>query len=153
VIKRFAAALLVAAALPWIFSVRAGPTEEVTVALDHFVKALNAKDLTAVRETMLDSPDYLWVVPHEGGDGPRPVWGHDAAIKVLADYQLAEIWHIQPEPPRLNTLDPTTVLVDYTEVFTSGSKSEGTHDLQLHINQLWVKTPTGWREAAAWTIP
>jgi ketosteroid isomerase-like protein len=139
--KRFAATLLFAAALAWISSVRAGTTEEVSVALDHYVKALNARDLTAVREMMWDSPDRLWFVPHEGADGPRPVWGRDSAIKVLSDYQLAEIWHVQP-----------TVLVDYTDVFTSGSKSEGSHDLELHINLLWVKTSTGWRVAADWTI-
>jgi hypothetical protein len=61
--KRFAAAWLVAAGLPWISSVRAGPTEEVTVALDHFVKALNAKDLTAVRETMLVPPTTSGLFP------------------------------------------------------------------------------------------
>ena len=42
---------------------------------DQFVKAQNSHDVAAVRELLLDSPNFLWVTRG------APIWGRDAALK------------------------------------------------------------------------
>ena len=47
----------------------AASDEDVRAVFDQFVKAQNSHDIVAVRELLLDSPNFLWVTRG------APVWG------------------------------------------------------------------------------
>ena len=53
----------------------ADTNSDVKATFDRFVTAQNAHDLSAVRELLLDSPDFLWVTRG------APIWGRDAALR------------------------------------------------------------------------
>jgi hypothetical protein len=40
---------------------------------------------------LLDSPQFLWVT------NGLSIWGREAAVRRMADYHTAEVWHIQPD--------------------------------------------------------
>jgi ketosteroid isomerase-like protein len=53
----------------------AAADDEVKATFDRFVAAQNAHDVSAVRDLLLDSPNFLWVTRG------APIWGRDAALK------------------------------------------------------------------------
>jgi hypothetical protein len=53
----------------------AGTDDDVKVVFDRFVVAQNAHNVSAVRDLLWDSPDFLWITRG------APIWGRDAALK------------------------------------------------------------------------
>ena len=87
-------AIALAAAVVGIGPALAGPKEELSVLYQRFVAAQNDRDLGAVRETLWDAPEFLWV-----SDG-RSVWGRDALVERMAQFQKAEVWRVEPDLAR-----------------------------------------------------
>ena len=71
-------AITLAATIVRTFPALAGPEEELTTLYERFLTAQNARDLTAVRATLWDSPQFLWV-----SDG-MSVWGRDALVERMS---------------------------------------------------------------------
>ncbi len=80
-------ALLVAVVLLTAAADRAlaGTAEDVLSLYRSFATAQNNRDLAAVRNTLSDSPQFLWV-----SDGTA-VWGREALIERMQMFQQSDI--------------------------------------------------------------
>jgi hypothetical protein len=125
----------------------AGPAEEATHLYDQFVIAQNASDFGAVAKLLLDSPKFLWVT------NGLAIWGRDAAIKRMADYHTAEIWHIEPDRTRsvAVAVNDRTSFINVPLELAIGGKAEGPDHFRFLVSALCVETPDGWRIAALFT--
>ena len=85
------AAMLVALSLGASPTAEADAPSDVRALYDQFAAAQNARDLAKVKTFLVDSPKFLWV-----SDG-MSFWGPDALVKRMAEFQLAEVWHVDPD--------------------------------------------------------
>ena len=72
----------------------AGVDDDVKATFDRFVAAQNAHDLSAVRDVILDSPNFLWVTRG------APIWGRDAALKRFETLYQGT-WKLSPDTSNL----------------------------------------------------
>ena len=122
--------------------VLAADEDDAKAAFAQFVSAQNAHDVAAVGDTLLDSPDFLWITRG------TPVWGRGAALKRFESlYQGA--WHLSPDAAALKVtmLNGETAQVFVPIVFTIGSPGQPAIDTTFLMNQTLVKTSGGWRVA------
>ena len=75
----------------------AGVDEHVKATFDRFVAAQNAHDVPAVRDVLLDSPNFLWVTRG------LPVWGRDAALKRFETLYQGT-WKLSPDTANLKVV-------------------------------------------------
>src|SRR5947209_2736839 len=68
----------------------AAPEDDVKGTFDRFVVAQNAHDVAAVRDLLLDSPNFLWVTRG------APIWGRDAALKRFETLYQGT-WKLSPD--------------------------------------------------------
>jgi hypothetical protein len=68
--------------------------DEVKATFDRFVVAQNAHDVSAVRDVLLDSPNFLWVTRGV------PIWGRDAALKRFETLYQGT-WKLSPDTANL----------------------------------------------------
>jgi ketosteroid isomerase-like protein len=126
----------------------AAPEDEVRSTFDRFVAAQNAHDLKAVESLLLGSPDFLWVTRG------APVWGQDAALKRFATLYEGT-WRLDPEPASLKVImigeDVAQVYVQM--MFTIGAASQPSQQVKFLMNQVLVKTQSGWRVSSILPIP
>jgi len=119
------------------------PEDDVKALFDRFVTAQNAHDANAVRELLLDSPNFLWITRG------TTIWGRDAAISRFETYYQGT-WHLAPDNStvRIFMLSETSAQL-YAEItFTTGVPGQPTQALPILMNQTYVKTPAGWRVAS-----
>ena len=138
----FAAVVLVTGAA------HAAPEDEIKGTFDRFVVAQNAHDVVAVRELLLDSPNFLWITRG------TPIWGRDAALKRFeALYQGT--WKLSPDLSNLKVmvLSDTTAQLFVPIVFNIGAAAQPAPDTPVLMNQTLVKTASGWRVASILPIP
>jgi ketosteroid isomerase-like protein len=118
----------------------ATPEDEVRSTFDRFVAAQNAHDIKAVESLLLGSPDFLWVTRG------APVWGQDAALKRFAALYEG-IWRLDPEPTGLKVImigeDVAQVYVPV--MFTIGTAGQASQQVKFLMNQVLVKTQSGWK--------
>ena len=129
-------------------AVRAAPEDDVRAVFDQFVNAQNSHDLRAVRELLLDSPNFLWVTRGTA------VWGRDAALKRFeALYQGT--WKLSPDTPNLKAvlLNDMTAQLHVPITFNIGVLGQPAPDAPFLMNQTLVKTHAGWRIANILPIP
>jgi ketosteroid isomerase-like protein len=147
--KGFVAPFFVAGLVAlWVTSAKASPEDDVRTAFDQFVKAQNAHDVAAVRELLLDSPNFLWVTRG------APIWGRDAALKRFeALYQGT--WSLSPDTANLKTVlvNDLTAQVHVPITFNIGPPGQPAPDAPFLMNQTLVKTAAGWRIANILPIP
>jgi hypothetical protein len=147
--KTFIEALFVVGVLTFSSTaVRAAPEDDVRVVFDQFVNAQNSHDLRAVRELLLDSPNFLWVTRGTA------IWGRDAALKRFeALYQGT--WKLSPDTPNLKTvlMNDVTAQVHVPITFNIGVLGQPAPDAPFLMNQTLIKTPVGWRIANILPIP
>jgi len=147
--KTFVEALFVAGVLTFSSAgVRAAPEDDVRTVFDQFVKAQNAHDLPAVRELLLDSPNFLWVTRG------APIWGRDAALKRF-EMLYHGTWKLAPDMPNLKAVlvSDTTAQVHVPITFNIGAPGQPAPDTPFLMNQTLVKTAGGWRVANILPIP
>ena len=147
--KTFIEALFVVGVMTFSSTaVRAAPEDDVRAVFDQFVSAQNSHDLRAVRELLLDSPNFLWVTRGTA------IWGRDAALKRFeALYQGT--WKLSPDTPNLRAvlLSDTTAQVHVPITFNIGVLGQPAPDAPFLMNQTLIKTPGGWRIANILPIP
>jgi len=123
--------------------VRASPADEVRTVYGRFLAAQNARDLQQVRSALWNSPEFLWV-----SDG-MSVWGADALVERMGQFQQAGIWHVEPDLAKAVPveLSATTAYLHLPLVLTIGSSAKPDL-LRFLVSVLGVQTPEGWRIAA-----
>jgi ketosteroid isomerase-like protein len=126
----------------------AASEDEVRSTFDRFVIAQNAHDIKAVESLLLGSPDFLWVTRG------APVWGQDAALKrFVALYEGT--WRLEPEPNSLKVtmLGESVAQVFVPIIFTIGAAGQPPQQVKFLMNQVLVKTPSGWKVSSILPIP
>jgi len=126
----------------------AASDEDVRAVFDQFVKAQNSHDIVAVRELLLDSPNFLWVTRG------APVWGREAALKRFESLYQGT-WKLSPDMANLKTalVSETTAQLYVPIMFNIGAAGQPAPDTPFLMNQTLVKTPAGWRIANILPIP
>lgn len=132
-----------------ITSAMAGtPEDEVRAAFDRFVVAQNAHDIKAVESLLLSSPNFLWITRG------APVWGSDAAIKRFAALYEGT-WRLDPESSNLKIImiGGGGAQVYVPIMFTIGAPGQPPQQTKFLMNQVLVKTQSGWRVSSILPIP
>ena len=146
--NRFLSAIaLIAVALVWRPAL-AAPEDEVRAQFDRFVSAQNAHDIKAVGDLLLDSPTFLWITRG------TPIWGREAALKRFeALYQGT--WTLDPHKDELKVtmLRDDTAQLFVPIMFSIGPAGQPAQPTRFLMNQLIVKTPSGWKTANILPIP
>ena len=126
----------------------AAPEDEVRAAFDRFVAAQNAHDVKAVEALLLGSPNFLWITRG------APVWGADEALKRFAAL-YAGTWRLDPEPSslRIAMIGDGVAQVYVPIVFTIGAAGQPPQQTRFLMNQVLVKTLSGWRVSSILPIP
>ena len=121
----------------------AAPEDEVKATFGRFVVAQNAHDISAVRELLLDSPDFLWITRG------APIWGREAALKKFEAYYQGT-WKLNPDinNMRVMFLSDTTAQLFVPIIFNIGAAAQLAPDAPVLMNQTLVKTQSGWRVAS-----
>lgn len=122
--------------------------DDVKATFDRFVVAQNAHDVSAVRDLLLDSPNFLWITRGV------PIWGRDAALQRFETLYLGS-WKLSPDTAgmRVTVLSETTAQLFVPIVFNIGSAGQPAPDTPFLMNQTLVKVATGWRIANILPIP
>jgi len=126
----------------------AASEDDVRAVFDQFVTAQNSHDVAAVRELLLDSPNFLWVTRG------APVWGREAALKRFESLYQGT-WKLSPDMANLKTalVSETTAQLYVPIMFNIGAAGQPAPDTPFLMNQTLVKTPAGWRIANILPIP
>ena len=120
--------------------------QEVRDLYAAFVTAQNRHDIDAVRPLLSDRPDFLWI-----SDG-RPVWGREAMLARMADFQKAEVWRVEPEyaASQVILLDEDTAVFHLPLLLVLGTKADPAR-LKWLVEVICQKEVTGWRIAGLYT--
>jgi hypothetical protein len=126
----------------------AGIDDDVKATFDRFVAAQNAHDVSAVRELLLNSPNFLWVARG------APIWGRDAALKRY-EMLYQGTWKLSPDTANLKVilLNDTTAQLFVPMMLNIGPPGQPAPDEPFLMNQTLVKTTAGWRIANILPIP
>ena len=129
-----------------VATARADTRSEVLAAYGRFAAAQNALDLGRVRETLLDSPDFLWV-----SDG-KSIWGREALIERMGRFQALEVWRVEPLLDRARVVEvaPDVAYLHMPLDLHLGTRKEPTVTRFL-VSILCRRTAEGWRIAALFT--
>jgi ketosteroid isomerase-like protein len=126
----------------------AAPEDDARATFDRFVAAQNAHDINAVESLLLGTSDFLWITRGTA------VWGADAALKRFkALYDGA--WRLEPDPSGLKVImmGDGVAQIYVPIIFTIGAPGQAPQQTRFLMNQLIVKTPSGWRVSAILPIP
>jgi uncharacterized protein (TIGR02246 family) len=146
--REWQAVVLVVVVLASASVVGAAPEDEVRTVIDRFVTAQNAHDLAAVAELLWDSPQFLWVTRG------APIWGRQPALtRFEALYRGT--WRLEPVLSELRiVLVSDGVAQIYVPImFTIGAPGQEAQKTRFLMNQVLLKTPTGWKVASILPIP
>jgi hypothetical protein len=126
----------------------AGPEDEVRATFDSFVVAQNAHDIKTVETLLLGSPDFLWITRG------TPIWGPDAAIKRFAALYEGT-WRLDPESSslKITMIGEGVAQIFVPIMFTIGPPGQPPQQTKFLMNQVLVKTPSGWRVSSILPIP
>lgn len=127
----------------------ADPVEaEVRATFDRFVAAQNAHDAPAVKELLWDGPGFLWITRGS------VIWGREPAMRRF-EANYAGTWTLEPDRAqlRVTVLDATTAQLFVPVVVTAGAPGQAPQPVPIHMNQVLVRTPSGWRIASILPIP
>jgi ketosteroid isomerase-like protein len=116
--------------------------DDVKATFERFVIAQNAHDVPAVRNLLLDSPDFLWITRG------APIWGRDAAMKRFETLYQGT-WRLSPDASalRVTMLSDATAQLFVPIMFNIGARGQPAPDTPFLMNQTLVKTAAGWRIA------
>lgn len=145
---KVAIALLLAAGVMMSAPAVSAPEDDVKACFERLVTAQNAHDANAVRDLLLDSPNFLWITRG------KTIWGRDAAMKRFESLYQGT-WHLSPDSTSLKVimLGDSAAQIYAAIMFTTGAPGQPAQDGTTLMNQTWVKTPGGWRVASILPIP
>jgi ketosteroid isomerase-like protein len=126
----------------------AAPEDEVRATFERFVAAQNDHDAKAVEALLLDSPSFLWITRG------TPVWGVDAAMKRFATLYQGT-WRLDPEAAGLKVvmLGEGVAQLYVPIMFTIGPAAHSAQPTRFLMNQVLVKTASGWKVSSILPIP
>jgi len=126
----------------------AGAEDDARTVFERFVAAQNAHDASAVGELLWDSPNFLWITRGTAIRGRQP-----ALARFQALYQGT--WLLEPMLSELTvTLLGEGVAEIYVPiVFTIGAPGQNAQKARFLMNQVLVRTPSGWKIASILPIP
>lgn len=126
----------------------ASADDDVKATFDRFVTAQNAHDVSAVRDLLWDSANFLWVTRGS------PIWGREAALKRF-EMLYQGTWKLSPDTANLKVifLGDTTAQLFVPIVFNIGPPGQPAPDAPFLMNQTLVRTVAGWRIASILPIP
>jgi ketosteroid isomerase-like protein len=144
--KEILAAIVLALALYQAPSASAASADDVRAVYEQFAAAQNARDLAKVRTFLVDSSTFLWV-----SDG-MSFWGPDALVKRMAEFQLAEVWHVDPDLAHaaIVEVNDSAAYIHMPLTLTIGLKANP-DAIRFLVSILCVKKAEGWRIAALFT--
>ena len=144
--RRLVVSALLLAGLLLSTPVRADPADAVRRLYADFVTAQNAHDFTALRATLADGPEFLWVT------NGLSIWGADAAVQRIRGFHAHEVWHITPVDARAVavTLNAGAAFLHVPLELVVGPRS-GPARFRVLVSALCTETPAGWRIAALFT--
>ncbi len=124
----------------------ASTTDDVLALYKTFAAAQNARDLTEVRKTLLDSPRFLWVT-----DG-MAVWGADSLLERMRLFQQSAVWRVEPDLDKavLVPLSAESAMIHLPLTLVIGAASQPDR-LRFLVEVVCVKMVDGWRIAALLT--
>jgi uncharacterized protein (TIGR02246 family) len=126
----------------------AGSEDEVKVLFAKFVAAQNAHDLKEVGALLQDSPQFLWITRG------TPIWGRDAALKRFeALYQGT--WSLDPKMDELKVIElqPGVAQLYVPITFMISPAGQTAQPSRFLMNQVLVKTSSGWKVSSILPIP
>src|SRR6266849_4678755 len=121
---------------------------EVRATFGRFLAAQNTHDVKAVESLLLNSSDFLWITRG------TPVWGSDAALKrFIALYEGT--WRLEAEASslRITMIGDRATQIYVPIMFTIGAPGQSAQTTRFLMNQVLVKTPSGWRVSSLLPIP
>ena len=126
----------------------AASEDEVRAAFQQFVTAQNAHDIKALEALLLPSPDFLWITRG------APIWGKDAALQRFAALYRGT-WHLDPETAGLKIvmLGDGAAQIYIPITFAIGAADQPAQQTKFLMNQVLVKTSTGWKVSSILPIP
>jgi hypothetical protein len=126
----------------------AGTEDDIKATFDRFVEAQNAHDISAVRELLLDSPNFLWVTRGS------PIWGRDAALNRFETLYQGT-WKLSADTAKLKVilLNDRSAQLFVPIMFNIGPPGQPAPDAPFLMNQTLVKTEGGWRVVSILPIP
>lgn len=145
---QLAALLAFVGASGFCTAARAGTEEEVRAAFERFVQVQNAHDGKALEGLLLDSGQFLWITRG------TPIWGREAALQRFAqNYQGT--WKLEPEWAALRVvpIGAEAAQLFVPVQFTTGAAGQPPAVSRLYINQVLLKTASGWRVVSILPIP
>ena len=124
----------------------ADPQQEIRDLYTTFVTAQNRHDIDAVRPLLSDRPDFLWI-----SDG-RPVWGREAMLARMAEFQEAEVWQVEPDyaASQVILLDEDTAVFHLPLLLVLGRKTDPAR-LKWLVEVICQKEAAGWRIVGLYT--
>jgi hypothetical protein len=126
----------------------AGPQDEIQATFERFVAAQNDHDIAKLEPLLLASPDFLWITRG------TPIWGSDAALKRFAALYEGT-WRLEPDTTALKIVaigqDAAQLFVPVN--FTIGAVGQPPQTTRFLLNQVLVKTSSGWRVSTILPIP
>jgi uncharacterized protein (TIGR02246 family) len=127
---------------------RADTEDEVKALFAKFVAAQNAHDLKAVGELLQDSPQFLWITRG------MPIWGRDAALKRFESLYQGT-WSLDPKVDELRVIElqPGVAQLYVPITFMISPAGQTAQQTRFLMNQLVVKTATGWKVSSILPIP
>jgi len=125
----------------------ASTADDVLTLYHTFAEAQNRRDLPAVRRTLLESPRFLWI-----SDGTA-VWGPDALIERMQQFQQSEIWKVEPDLDKavVVPLADGSAMLHVPLTLVIGSTAPGPDRLRFLVEVICLRTSGGWRIAALLT--
>ena len=131
-----------------IKSATAAPEDEVRATFDRFVAAQNAHDIKTAETLLLASPNFLWITRG------TPIWGHDAALKRFAALYEGT-WRLDPELSglKISMIGDGVAQIYLPIIFTIGAAGQPSQQTRFLMNQVLIKTPSGWRVSSILPIP
>ena len=94
---KLATALLLAIGVLFSNPAMSAPEDDVKALFERFVAAQNAHDANAVRDLLLDSPNFLWITRG------TTIWGRDAAMKRFETLYQGT-WRLAPDSSSLKII-------------------------------------------------
>ena len=129
-------------------SARAGTEDEVKALFSKFVAAQNAHDLKTVGELLQDSPQFLWITRG------APVWGRDTALKRF-EALYKGTWSLDPKMDELKVIElqPGVAQLYVPITFMISPAGQTAQPTRFLMNQVLVKTSSGWKVSSILPIP
>ena len=116
--------------------------------LEAFIKAQNQHDLSAVKNLLFDSPNFLWITKGVA------IWGREAALSRF-EVLYKGTWMLQPdyEKLKMTELDKKTIQIFVPITFSIGDAGQNAKNINFLMNMVLIKKNKTWVVSSLLPIP